>query len=205
MLCLVLTKICLNKYKTLRRSENDKVFSFWHILIDLASIFSLSLPLYLNLNAATAILFAAVSCHGKPQACQGFFCASQEQQARNADKKYFTLSYNKNFITIFAVNDVEDEWRVQRVGGGEIFISLVVLFVGRFCIASPSPSPSPYVALPLSKNVKCAMHNKLDVAVEIKKPSDMGRKHGTAEAKQKQRIRWASMGGRSEAGRGLVG
>lgn len=69
-------------------------------------------------------------------------------------------------------------------GGGGIFISLVVLFVGRFCIASPSPSP--YVALPLSKNVKCAMHNKLDVAVEIKKRSDMGRKHGTAEAKQKQ-------------------
>lgn len=78
-------------------------------------------------------------------------------------------------------------------GGGGIFISLVVLFVGRFCIASPSPSP--YVALPLSKNVKCAMHNKLDVAVEIKKRSDMGRKHGTAEAKQKQRIRWAPMGG----------
>lgn len=82
-------------------------------------------------------------------------------------------------------------------GGGRIFISLVVLFVGRFCIASPSPSPapSPYVALPLSKNVKCAMHNKLDVAVEIKKRSDMGRKHGTAEAKQKQSIRWAPMGG----------
>lgn len=78
-------------------------------------------------------------------------------------------------------------------GGGRIFISLVVLFVGRFCIASPSPAP--YVALPLSKNVKCAMHNKLDVAVEIKKRSDMGRKHGTAEAKQKQRIRWAPMGG----------
>lgn len=115
MRCLVLTKICLNKYKTLRRSENDKVFSFWHILIDLASIFSPSLSL--SLNPATAILFAAVSCHGKPQACQGFFCASQEQQARNADKKYFTLSYNKNFITIFAVNDVEDERRVQRVRG----------------------------------------------------------------------------------------
>lgn len=89
--------------------------------------------------------------------------------------------------------------RAAGAGGGRIFISLVVLFVGRFCIASPSPSPSPapspYVALPLSKNVKCAMHNKLDVAVEIKKRSDMGRKHGTAEAKQKQRIRWAPMGG----------
>lgn len=52
------------------------------------------------------------------------------------------------------------------------------------------------VALPLSKNVKCAMHNKLDVAVEIKRRSDMGRKHGTAEAKQKQRIRWAGTGDR---------